>query len=265
MELVTTSPSTPPRAIVVVAHGLNLKPIKMSPIAQTLNESGYNTVQVGLSGHLGSEREFKSVTRELWLGEMYAAYREARRLADQQNLPLHFVGYSLGALMNLDLMNTYRKNEIHYDRMVLFAPPAALRIRGYFFHFFGALGILGPDFVIPSLAHPEYRANPRGTPVAAYQALFDSLHQIKKYGLQKSNAPTLVLIDPKDELVNPTRLESLIRKNHLTHWQVMKVTKLAPEMKKKNYHHLIIDEMSLGVSKWRDVQGAMISHLTGST
>jgi len=262
MELVTNTPTTQPRAIAVVAHGLNLKPIKMSPIVETLNESGYNTVQVGLSGHLGSEREFKSVTRELWLGEMYAAYREARRLAKEENLPLHFVGYSLGALMNLDLMNTYRKNEIHYDRMVLFAPPAALRMRGYFFHFFGTLGILGPDFVVPSLAHPEYRANPRGTPVAAYQALFDSLHQIKKHGLQKSNAPTLIFIDPKDELVNSSGLESLIRKNDLTHWQVMKVTKVAPEMKKKNYHHLIIDEPSLGTTKWRAVQDAMICHLT---
>lgn len=258
-----------------MAHGLNLKPSKMEPLHDVLRQAGYETLQVHLSGHRGDEREFLSATRKLWLGELYQAYQEARKRADSQQVPLHFVGYSLGALLNLDLLNTASSDfgvPIRYDRMVLLAPALALKHPYSWVLFMGRLRFLtswSSQWVIPSLAHPDDRAHPRGTPVAAYKALCDSLIQVRKQGIRQCRVPTLIFIASKDELVSMRGIQALIKKENLENWELIELSRQLDSVTNKTgrspqrFHHWIIDEEGLGPSEWKRLQSALLLHLEG--
>ena len=247
----------PPQSISIVIHGLNLKPEKMNSIAEVLNDGGSDVLRVSLKGHTGNEEEFKKVTRNDWIKDLLEAYREAREKADGLGVPLYFVGYSLGALINLDMMNSYPEARIEYDRMILFAPASAVKKTTYLikaFHLFGS------KYVVPSAANENYRANKNGTPLAAYDALFGSISRLKKSGINQPNIPTLIMVDPKDELVSEKGLRSMIEKNQLSEWKIFKIQKQDPQLK-SNYHHLIIDEASVGVDEWTIIKNNIREHL----
>ena len=247
----------PPKSISIVVHGLNLKPEKMNSIAEVLNDGGSDVLRVSLKGHTGNEEEFKKVTRNDWIKDLLEAYREAREKADGLGVPLYFVGYSLGALINLDMMNSYPEARIEYDRMILFAPASAVKKTTYLikaFHLFGS------KYVVPSAANENYRANKNGTPLAAYDALFGSISRLKKSGINQPNIPTLIMVDPKDELVSEKGLRAMIEKNQLSEWKIFKIQKQDPQLK-SNYHHLIIDEASVGVDEWTIIKNNIREHL----
>ncbi|MEA3232365.1 MAG: alpha/beta fold hydrolase, partial [Thermodesulfobacteriota bacterium] len=163
-----------------VVHGLNLQPDKMGPIISHLNASGIDVLNLSLRGHgqnynhephMSPDKArldtFKTVSYKQWTDEAYRAYRHARKRSDERKTPLFFIGYSLGALLGGDLLATYP--DVHFDRMVLFAPAFNCTICQ-------GLKILAPfpRLVIPSLSSKSYRAN-RGTPMAAYIALFETI------------------------------------------------------------------------------------------
>jgi esterase/lipase len=254
------SPQQPPKSVALVVHGLNVKPSKMNAIARSLNEEGHDVLRVGLSGHLGDEKEFKKVTRNIWLKDLHQAYCLARQAADEKKLPLHFIGYSLGALLNTDLMNTHPEAGVKYDRMVLFAPAIAIRS---ITRIVEALNVFGSDYVLFSMANKDYRANPGGTPVAAYNALFKGIEKISKSGIKQNNTPTLIIIDPDDELISFSGVKALMTENHLNSWKLMAISNFDSEIDEGKFHHFIIDEKSLGLFEWKYVQTAMLHHLAG--
>ncbi len=252
------SEKQPARGVALVVHGLNLRPDKMDSIARTLNEEGFDVLRASLSGHRGDLEQFKHVSRDRWLHDLHDAYCEARRAADRRGLPLNFVGYSLGALVNLDLMNNVPEAGVRYDRMVLLAPAAALNWTSQLVR---ALNAFGEDFLVPSASNATYRASCEGTSMAAYNALFDSLRATQESGLGKSKAPTLVLIDPKDELVSGPGLAELIEFNALNEWRLEQVSNRGATLERGAYHHLIIDEPSVGSEEWKRIQTLIRKHL----
>jgi alpha-beta hydrolase superfamily lysophospholipase len=246
----------PPRSITIVAHGLNLKPEKMNSIVTVLNEGGSDVLRVSLKGHTGNEEEFKKVTRNEWIQNIFSAYKEARETADGLGIPLYFVGFSLGALINLDLMNSFPETAIEYDRMILFAPALVVKNTSYLVKTFY---IFGSNFVVPSAMNKSYRANEKGTPLAAYSALFDSISRLKKIGINQQNIPTLIMIDPKDELVSASGLREMIEENQLFKWRIFNIQKKNSQLK-TNYHHLIIDEASVGLDEWTIIKNNIREH-----
>jgi hypothetical protein len=101
---------------------------------------------------------------------------------------------------------------------------------------------------LPSFAPDDYRAN-RSLPIKAHKLVFRLARNLKKGKFAHTNLPTLVILDPKDELISLNRLKQIADKYALNRYRFLQ---LSPEggAKKKNYHHLIVDERSLGSENW---------------
>ena len=255
--------------VALVIHGLNLQPDKMGPIISHLNTSGIDVLNLSLRGHgenyapgedMDSGRArldtFKTVSYEQWTDEAYRAYRHVRKRSDERKVPLSFIGYSLGALLGGDLPATYP--DVHFDRMVLFAPAFNCTIcKG--------LKILAPfpRLVIPSFSSKSYRAN-RGTPMAAYIALFETIKHFNQNVSPKLNVPTVIFIDKQDELVSYRELKRLVETEKLDRWKFHFLQKGKIGVQ-ENLHHLIIDERSLGKEGWDEVRDKMNQHLHNSS
>lgn len=255
-------------AVALVAHGLNVQPRRMGPLIALLAANGIETVSVALHGHGENyvrrppmaEAEarlesLRSVTYRLWRDEVYAAYRiAALRAAQLGAVPLHFLGYSLGGLIGCDLFADAA--DVHFDRMALFAP--ALRIRALSYILVPFLG--AARIIIPSFSHPDYRTN-RGTSLAAYAALYTAAANLARHAGPKINVPTLLFLDPRDEMVSYAGTERLLAEAHLTNWRLFRVEKDRSAVQR--YHHLLIDAPSVGQATWAQMAAAVAAHLRG--
>ena len=253
--------------VALVIHGLNLKPDKMQTIISGLTDSGIEVLGLSLRGHgqnythlegIKEDRArleaFKAVSFPLWINEAYLAYSMVQKRAEQEEAPLFFVGFSLGGLIGLDLFSS--QEEVRYDRMVLFAPAIKLRAIHYMAR------ILSPfsGLVIPSLGPDSYLSNKEGTPVAAYNALFEGLQQFEQHVNSKINVPALIFIDEKDEFIPSNALNELIQEQKLDQWELYIVEK-GVEAGKDSFHHHIIDKYSTGENVWKKMMKATITHL----
>jgi len=236
-----------PRSISILVHGLNEKPSTMDSIGKILEGRGSEVLRVALTGHRGDRGTFAKVTRTRWLKDLKAAYDVAEARAANLHLPLYYVGFSLGALLGLDLLTS--SNKVHYDKMVLFAPPIETRIPRWFVRCVGS--VFGPNFEIHSFGSKERRAH-RATPVAAYLAAVNSMSNLEKNGLSRANIPTLVVIDPDDEVVKYSKILSVIKQYQLKNWQVLEVNHrhtLLPSI----WYHGVQNEPALGMTEWAKV------------
>ena len=255
------------KGIALVIHGLNLRPDKMQTIISVLAGSGIDVLRLSLRGHgenythrtdIDEEQArleaFKAVTFPLWLNEAYLAYTQVREKAAQKKVPLFFVGFSLGGLIGLDLFAS--QPEVHYDRMILFAPAIKL----HSLHYLGR--ILSPmsRLVIPSMAPDSYLSNKKGTPVAAYNALFEGLKHFEKHVSRRLNVPTLIFIDENDEFIPAQAFKKLKKEKKLDRWRLYIVEKEAAA-NRDAFHHHIIDESSTGKTVWQKMMETTITYL----
>lgn len=258
---------TPPwRGVALVIHGLNLQPARLRPLADAVRPWGVGVVFCSLQGHgenyqplAGQSVEaarlaaFRRVSYAGWRGEMEAAYRTAATLAATHNVPIFLLAFSLGALLGCELLATAAT--VHFDRMVLLAPALALRPVSHLPYLLARW----PQIAIRSLSPRAYRANP-ATPVAAYLTLRTALANVQRQPNPALNVPTLVLIDPRDELVSFKGLQRLIRRQHLTHWQLHPIHK-QPTRPDAKFHHLILDAESVGPVVWAAMLRTIKAHL----
>ncbi len=114
--------------------------------------------------------------------------------------------------------------------------------------------------MIPSLAPETYLANPKGTPIAAYNALFDGLDHFNQNADQKLNVPTLIFIDEQDEFIPLKKLKELVAEKNWHQWQFYLVNKDETAQQDYFYHH-IIDADSTGQFVWQDMMAALMNHL----
>ncbi len=254
------------RGVALVIHGLNLRPSKMESIIKILTDSGIDALNFSLRGH-GENYDhqahndptrarlatFKSVSYELWKEEIYAAYAAARNRSIEKGVPLFFIGFSMGGLMGTDLLAS--RSDIQFDKMVLFAPALKMHLRNNIIRVLSPF----PRLTIPSYTLASYQSND-GTPMAGYNALFDSLKNFAGNAGPSLNVPTLVFIDQKDEIVSYRRLKQMVQDENLDQWQIYIVHKESTGEPAK-IHHLIIDAPSTGENVWKDMMQAMVAHL----
>jgi len=255
------------KGIALVVHGLNLKPERMQAIITELNDTGIDVLNLSLRGH-GSNYQrslnvsndearlesFRTVTYSLWLDEIYQAYLKVRERAAKKNVPVFFIGYSLGGLMGCDLALMHP--DVFYDRMVLFAPALNITVESYLLK---AL-LPFPNMVIDSLSPTYYRTN-KGTPMAAYKALFEAGALFDKNVNDKLNKPTLIFIDEKDEFVSCAKLNEMIARWNFDQWQIYIVQK-DDDVGKNISHHLIIDKDSVGKKMWKQIRNSIKKHFS---
>jgi esterase/lipase len=252
--------------VALVIHGLNGRPDKMESIIAEMTAAGIDCLNLSLRGHgenysqlnnTGSAearmQAFKSVSYQLWRTEIHQAYQQVKKRSSRYGTCLFFIGFSMGGLLGVDLFtsNPY----IKFDKIVLFAPALKMRNRNYLLKTMSPF----PGLVVPSFGPEAYRAN-KGTPMAAYNALFEAAKHFEKNLDPKINVPTVVFIDEQDELISFSGLQEIIRKQNLDQWNLHPVAKdkAATEIE---MHHIIIDEASVGKHMWKEIVDTTITHL----
>jgi alpha-beta hydrolase superfamily lysophospholipase len=254
------------KGVALVVHGLNLRPDRMQPIIAELNDAGIDVLNLSLKGHGNNYlrninvstdearlESFRNVTYELWLNEMYEAYLKVRERASKKDVPVFFIGYSLGGLMGCDLILS--QSDIHFDRMILFAPALNMKVESYLLKALMPF----PNVVIDSLSPLSYRAN-EGTPMAAYKALFESIEHFERNANDNLNKPTLIFIDGNDEFISCSKLKEMIIRRNLNRWQIHILQK-DNDVGGKISRHLIIDKTSVGENMWKQIKDALKKHL----
>ena len=249
-----------------MVHGLNTLAQRMDPLGQWLQSQHIEVLRVSLRGHgalpeqrlseYATQRErlqvFKQANFNVWLDELKESYRKARKRADELQVPLYFVGYSMGALLGNNLLNR-PSLQASFDKMILFAP--ALEITPF-------ANLLRPLFKFPRLALPsvtpiDYRANTK-TPMVAYRGLFEAYYEVHRTQFHGSRIPTLVFSDIHDEFVPYTKLARLVKKYKLD-WELYPLHQKGTG--KRRYFHLIIDEASVGTDLWLEMTDKMKTFL----
>jgi esterase/lipase len=252
-----------PKGVVIVTHGLNVKPSKMgAPAAEGtlvkfLLDSGYNVYRVTLSGHAGSITTMQNVTESDWLADAYSQYCEAKIIAEQDNLSLYLLGFSLGALVFEDLMNRETAIPVQFRKAVLFSPAVAIKP--------GAKAILmlqpftNDTSIINSVSPEEYRAQ-RGASMGAYKIIFKMEEALCDVAFLNNNIDTVIFIDKKDEMLSLRVLQNRIKRYKLTNWNVLEISNDGAVIKPP-YHHLLIDTRCVSDSTWRYITGAITNFL----
>jgi esterase/lipase len=252
--------------VALVIHGLNGRPDKMESIIAEMTAAGIDCLNLSLRGHGENYSQlndtdsaearlqaFKSASYQLWRTETYQAYQQAKKRSNRYGTCLFFVGFSMGGLLGVDLFSS--NPYIKFDKMVLFAPALKMYNRNFL------LKTMSPfeGLVVPSFSPGSYRAN-KGTPMAAYNALFEASKHFERHLDPKINVPTVVFIDKQDELISFSGLKNMIRKQNLDQWNLhpVKKDKTATEIE---MHHILIDEASVGKRMWKEIVDTTITHL----
>jgi esterase/lipase len=228
--------------------GLNVIPSAMQALVEWLNDGGSHVFLVKLSGHHADSVGITEVTQEIWVADMLEGYGAARAAAGEQGVPLHFLGYSLGALLGQFLL-AMPGHEIRFDKQVLFAPATAIRKRNYLLKL-----LFGWDsLTLPSYAPERYKAN-RRLPMRIYKIMFEMEAELWKMG--RVSVPTLVFLDPRDELISYKKIRRYFGMGAV-------IVPLSSRMRGRygGYHHLIINASTMGETNWALVVEKMRSFL----
>lgn len=116
-------PSSHPRGVVVLLHGLTDSPYSMRSIAQLYRAHGFVALVPRMPGHGTVPASLTHEGRKQWNAATDMAMREARRRASG-GIPIHLVGYSNGAaLALLHVTGRIERGEpADADRLVLLSP-----------------------------------------------------------------------------------------------------------------------------------------------
>ena len=252
-----------PRGVVVVAHGLNVKPSKMGApsaegtLVKLLLDSGYHVYRVTLKGHSGLLDDMQNVTRSDWIHDAYTQYCQAKAIAEGRRLPLYLLGFSLGALVYEVLMNEETPIPVLFEKSILFSPAVALRpiARSILL-----LQLFMDDrTIITSFSPEEYRVH-RGSSMAAYKTIFDMEGSLISASFRNCNIDTIVFIDRYDEMVSAEILRERIDQYDLTNWKIYEVTNTGAVIRPQ-YHHLLIDSKCVSESTWQYISGTITDFL----
>lgn len=228
---------------VLLVHGLNQNPIRWQDLIDELTGWGLDVLRLDLTGHRGLPfADMHRVRAEMWLEEFATAYTIA--VGHHSNLPLYFVGFSLGGLLAETAQ--IREKRALFDRQVLLAPALSFRLHTLF-----VLPMIRLFPSLPSRAPRAYRANRQGTTASAYRALFHLKAELAQSGMTPAlNIPTRVMMRDGDELVSHRGIARFISRHGLSRWRLLTIPPLPNRMINITFRHLIIDRKALGYSSW---------------
>lgn len=229
------------RAVILLAHGLNLRPEKMDELAQFFNSNKCDVLRISL----GSDPD-------QWMEKFINNYDAALEHTEILQRPLYFVGFSLGALIGMHFI--YRHAHHQIKKMALFAPATHTR---FYTVLPAMLGYLFPRIGLPSMNLENYRDR-RNTTLKEYKKMYQLQHEIKnELKMNSIDIPTLLITSPGDELVESPKLINFARSN--SHWQTLEVSNRESRLPKK-FNHLMIDSEALGSNQWEKLLKCLKTH-----
>lgn len=244
------APSQRLRPPLLLCHGLNTRPSVMDPLAEALAAEGFPVLRMSFSGHHAGGLASRGSPLPAWREDLRNACGLLRLLSP---LPPVLMAYSLGA--SLALAET--PEPFPFAKAVLLAPALTPQ------PFISLLRFLSwmPDFVIPSASPPRIRAR-RGTPVREYLALQETAWNFwDKRWARAKDIPTLVFIDPADELVSLPALQRRLGGSGTHAWKVEEVLREA-SVPRDTPRHLILDPASLGERAFASLVAKAVSGLS---
>ena len=188
----TNSYSLSLRPKLVFIHGLNNNSSSFGPLMEHFKNLGYETEFIVLPGH-GNDR--KSITN------MEAALKSFNKSMEHlKDKPYHVIAFSHGALYLELWLNRHKPNPP--IKKILLAP--ALFIRRY--KLVRWLFTILPSFFMVKSFSPKNLRRYQAVTAREYRILMDGI-EVYQGPRESIDVPGLILIDPKDELVDAQKLK----------------------------------------------------------
>ena len=235
------------RGVFILVHGLNNSPEAMRPLATFLNQTGFATVIVALTGHRGEAREVIP-SRRRWVEDLECAVEAVQRRWPGKRMSA--LGFSLGGAVILNGLSEFGRPL--FERVVLVAP--AIGLKGYTALLRPLTWLDWTGLGLPSFIPPPYRAEAT-TPLTAYAALFDTVDTllVRPTGEALRLTPTLVLLNDGDEFISVSRTRRFIQAGELAAWQL----EVLPPLNGSTPTHLMLDPATFGAANWERASRAI--------
>ncbi|MGZ3694802.1 MAG: alpha/beta hydrolase [Bdellovibrionota bacterium] len=238
-----------PKGVVLLTHGLNLKPARMDDLAERLSASGYEVFRPAFTGHCGHNKHYLEVDAAHWESDAREFHARTKARAEKLGVPHYLVAYSFSAAVYQAMAE-----ELPFDSRVLFAPAISTR---FWYPVATVLANAFPRATYKSMNLDGYYANATSG-MKAVQALEHFVAGVRRKRRENDSTPTLVWVDPKDELVSYKGIR--IQAGRRPNWKLEKVSNAGARMKPA-YHHLIINEQALGKAEWERVLSGTFAFL----
>lgn len=187
------------RPRILFFHGLNNNADSFKPIMQFFQARGFETELIVLPGHAENRQEARDFKNSLMIFD--------RKMKAYENEPYYAVAFSHGALY---LQLWMEKNPAHKPlKQVLLAPALYIHKQNLIKKLLNVL----PSFLfIKSLSPKDFRRYEIMN-VWEYRILVHGMVTLQKMR-SSFRVPTMVMIDPKDELVDAKTLKQEIEKKN---------------------------------------------------
>ena len=247
------------RATALLIHGLNMRPSKMDALIRVYNDAKVSVLNLTLEGHGLDFEAFLNVTQDKWVANLNTAYKEVSAYSTKRNLPVYLFAYSTGAAVALAA--EARHPDIVFNKRVLMAPAISMNWSARL------IKLLFPfeSLSLFSKNHKDFRQHD-STPIVAYKSLFalaDEVIQSPKEILNRT--PTLIIIDPKDELVDFESLKLMKHEKQLSQWELFSVFTDVKFSIAKAPHHSIFHEFFTGPIVWSKLSKKLKNFLDTET
>jgi esterase/lipase len=223
----TNLSNSSPRPKIVFIHGLNNNASAFQPLMDVFRRSGYEVELVILPGHGENRREASS-------------YKNAKRIFEERmsliaSPPYMAIAFSHGALyLEQWILNNSEKAPL---RRVLMAPAFAIRYQKLLNHILFFL----PSFTFIKSLSPKVLRRYNMLMVSEYRVLLKGIEEFQEKKIAFTGN-TLILIDPKDELVDAQKLKNEI--NEVQFWD-------RPYLKKRpGQHHVLFHPNYFSEKDW---------------
>ncbi|MFL5783682.1 MAG: alpha/beta hydrolase [Bacteriovoracaceae bacterium] len=227
----------------IILHGLNNNSTTWDEFEGVMNERGFKTVRITLPRHGDIRDEGKNFEEEL------KVFDEKLRPHIQE--PYVVVAYSLGALFFENWL-IGRKESLPL-KQVLLAPCLLLRREKWVRQIIGSLL---PFIPIPSIAPRDIMLY-KTMFVWEYRNLLGGLSRFQKSS-EKISVPSLVIIDPKDELIDGQKLKEEWKKKNSGEFYFLK----RPSQKwGPSYHHILFHSKYFTANEWSNYIGKIENFL----
>lgn len=216
---------------IVLIHGLNNNQEVFIPLKEALESKGFVVHLFSLVGH-------KNMSQNLSLtSSINHLVKQFRKLSPDKTY--YCIGFSQGGLALQLLPAEVKKNII---KQVLLAPALCVHHAKVLEKLVRFIPKQIPFF---SLAPKKLRQF-NWLSVIYFDLLFNQINQFHSSDL--SNIPTLVFIDPKDELVSYRELKELVKKSK--HWNLITLNRPYLFLKHLGQHHVIFHPDYFSTKDW---------------
>ncbi|MEZ4753806.1 MAG: alpha/beta hydrolase [Bdellovibrionota bacterium] len=233
-----------PKGSIILLPGLNFKPEKMDELANLLNQTGYDTYRLSLTGNFQGSPEASSQAN--WFSQIKDSWCRAKA---NNSSKIILAGLSMGGSLAVNFVD--KNPNFKIDKLLLFAP--AIEIKFYANFLYGITWLRFFDVSLPSFTPEAYRAK-KFTSLKTYETLLeletDSQNLINSEAL--SNTPTLIFLNPNDSLVSYSDTLSWIKAKKLIDWRLSTINSKPKISGLKD--HIFTDEQSAGTEAWMKIK-----------